>query len=126
MMVMNKTDAKIKVLLVEDENIPQMIANYMLRECNCEVDVTKTGQEALEKSLSNNYKIIFMDVGLSDLTGFDVAKKIRENGNNVMIIALTAHCDEDTKKQCLSAGMNSFLIKPLTFEKIQEILDKFT
>ncbi len=119
----NKPD-KIKVLLVEDERIPQIASIQILEECGCEVDVATTGMEALMIVTKNNYHIIFMDIGLRDVDGYEVTKRMQKANYNVPIIALTAHNDEETEKSCLNAGMIDFLAKPLTIEKIRGIIRK--
>lgn len=115
---------KIKVLLVEDEKIPQIASTHILIECHCEVDIATTGLEALTIIMKNNYNIIFMDIGLKDIDGYEITKRIKKANYNVPIIALTAHNDKETEKSCLDAGMVDFLAKPLTMEKIQGIIRK--
>jgi two-component system aerobic respiration control sensor histidine kinase ArcB len=125
MMNMNKsTHNKIKVLLVEDERIPQIASTQILGECGCVVDVATTGMETLVIVAKNNYQVIFMDIGLRDIDGYEVTRRIQKTGYNVPIIALTAHNDKETEKSCLDAGMVDFLAKPLTIEKIQGIIQK--
>jgi len=118
--------AHYKILLVEDEKIAQMIANTMLKEeFGCEIDVANTGKTTNELIKNNHYDLIFMDLGLPDCTGFDLAKSIRGKNKITPIIALTSHDDQEKKDKVTQVGMNDFIVKPLNHKKIQLIFDKW-
>jgi len=117
---------KINVLLVEDDKLSQRIATIIFTQLNCDVDLAVNGKIALEK-LNNSYDIIFLDLGLADISGFVIAKKIREsqsNNQDIPVIALSAHDESSIKIQALESGMNDFLVKPLDAEKAKDILVK--
>lgn len=116
-----------KVLLVEDVKIAQKIACIRLTELGCEVDTAETGAQALELFNRKNYALIFMDLGLEDMDGLTITETIRKmegDGAHVPIIALTSHDNGDIKESCFRAGMNDFLLKPITRESGKEILSK--
>ncbi len=108
---------EIKVLLVEDDCIIAKATTAILTGLNCTVDLAPNGQTALQK-IENNYDIIFMDIGLPDMSGFEVAKKIRQTKNlpnkHIPIIALTANSDPSYKEKFKSAGIQAIEYKPLT------------
>jgi two-component system aerobic respiration control sensor histidine kinase ArcB len=121
-----KTD--IRVLVVEDHEIAQKVAQLVLQGLACSVDIAKTGQEALEFSAENDYHLVFMDVGLPDMDGLTVTANIRshESKSNlprVPIVGLTAHANMGA--QALEAGMSDFLVKPLTKKSCSHMLNKF-
>lgn len=121
---------KIKVLIVEDMPIALMGALIVLKKFNLEVDNAENGEKALELASKIEYQIVFLDLGLPDIEGVDVAKKLRSNTanathSNVFIIALTAHAEEDYQKECEIAGINKFLTKPLTEDDVINILHQF-
>jgi len=119
----------VKVLLVEDVQIAQKMATMILEDLGCSVDVADSGKQALQKYQGNHYHMVFMDIGLPDTTGIEVAKEIRslENNNNrTPIVALTAHNDDSYRSASLNAGMNDFMVKPLTKDGAQSVLNKFT
>ena len=91
-----------------------------LKSLNCIVEVADTGLGALEKIQSNNYDLIFMDIGLPDIDGLEVTKKIRALQDvkkaNTPIVALTGHMHK--RGACLTAGMQNLLIKPLIRSQI--------
>ncbi len=116
-----------KILLVEDDKIVQMVHRHMLRELNCEVHVAQNGKEAL--SLLDNYDLAFIDIGLTDMTGFDLIKHIKKyqynKNNHFPLIALTGYTGEEIKQQSNSAGANALINKPISKEKMKEILHEY-
>ena len=93
----------------------------------CLVDIAESGHEAFDMCDKNTYDIIFMDIGLPDLKGYVVAKKLkkRDDFTKVSIIALSAHTDDDVRKKCQEVGIDDYLTKPLTDDKVGEVFRKF-
>ena len=114
---------KPKVLLVEDNPLIQRVHQDMLWELGCETDVVKDAAEALVIG-SHVYDLILLDIGLPDLNGFEVAKKLRQypNHNHTPIFALTAYVDPATERQCLEAGIARILYKPVELNTLAEVL----
>jgi signal transduction histidine kinase/CheY-like chemotaxis protein/HPt (histidine-containing phosphotransfer) domain-containing protein len=114
-----------KVLLVEDNNIAALAAKDILQSIGCDVDVAETGEEALNFFKKDKYKAIYMDLGLPDIGGIEVTKRIRkmeENASNKsFIIALSAHIDQNIEKSCRFCGMNEVLTKPIMKDKAKQI-----
>lgn len=115
---------KIKILVVEDELINQMVAKLMLEQLGYQADIAKNGSEALAM-YQNDYQVILMDVGLPDMTGIEVCTHIRnqERSTHIPIIALTAFGDL-VKNECLSSGMDDFATKPIMIDALEIILKK--
>lgn len=122
------TESNIKVLLVEDTLLAQLAQKMSLEEEGCQVDVASTGEQAIELSLKNHYNLILMDIGLGDTDGFIVTKEIKEKStenSKTPIIALTAHSSDDFRSQASECGMEGYIIKPLTPEKIHKLMQGF-
>ena len=117
-----------KVLLVEDNVINQKIAKVMLEDFGCEVDIYDNGGDVL-RNINNlqQYQLIFMDVGLPDLSGFDIAKRLRlEPGlSEIPIIAITAHILSHDREQAKLAGMDHMIAKPISYEEIAAALERY-
>lgn len=116
-----------KVLLIEDDLISAHFAMSVLQGLSCQVEKVTNGKEALEM-LKQHYDIIFTDLGLPDMTGIDLAKAVRKHEGNdypTPIIALTGHILESDKQQCLAAGMNGFLGKPVEQAELEKTLAKW-
>jgi len=119
---------KSRILVVEDSPIAARVVTEMLCNMDCAVDLAEKGQAAVDMTKDNLYDLIFMDIGLPDIDGYEVTKRIRLNEfkkNHVPIIALTAHASEENKKGCIDIGMNAVLTKPLVQEKAEDILNSF-
>lgn len=105
------------VLLIEDNDIAIKVSTHMLRQQGFSVDVEKFGKTALAKIEEQFYPLILLDLGLPDMDGYQIAKKIREIPGYAtsQIIALTAHSPQDAKirEACKLAGMDDVWGKPL-------------
>ena len=112
-----------KVLLVEDYDLVSKVSKKILENndiVRCSVDVACTGKEAIEFTKKNKYELILMDIGLPDMTGYEVTKKIISSKNSLNsktpIIALTAH--DEVIENCIDAGMIDLIPKPLSEDKL--------
>ncbi len=118
-----------RILVVEDNSIAQSVAKSMLAPLNCAVDIAESGKQAVHLWKNNHYDLIFMDIGLPDLDGYEVTHRIRiqelSKKSHIPIIALTAHAGEENKRKCIEAGMNAVITKPLTYTNCADILNAF-
>ena len=118
----------IKLLVVEDDLMARIVAKVILTQLGYEFDIAESGEEAMELFEKNKYDFVFMDIGLPGMSGIDVTKKLREiekAGNSVPIVALTAHAEESYKTLGLAAGMQEFVLKPLTKEIAESVINKY-
>lgn len=117
----------LQILLVEDIDINIMVAKAMLEKLGYQVDVAKSGQEAIAKFEAKNYDLLLLDIQLPDMTGFDIAQYLRQNYEQDKydylppLIALTANVINH-KQQYLSQGMDDVLCKPLSLEELNHCL----
>lgn len=118
------SEKKPKVLLVEDDLLIQYLHHDLLSELGYEVDVAKNAAEALALA-RNFYDLILLDIGLPDLNGIEVAKKIRlyPNHINTPVFAVTAYVDSETEKDCLEAGITRVIHKPVEQSTLAETLN---
>ncbi len=119
-----------KVLLVEDNKINQQVAKNILKKFGLEVDIANNGNEAIIILCKKKYDLVLMDVQMPEMDGFEATKIIRDPHSNVIdhnvpIIALTAHAMESHKKECLEAGMDDYIVKPIDIEKLKNVLKKW-
>lgn len=125
----NTSEEQHYILVVEDNAIAQTVAKSILAQSGCRVDVASNGKEALQLWKKNKYDLIFMDVGLPDMDGYQVTQNIRvqevAQNRHTPIIALTAHAGEENKQRCIESGMNAVLTKPLSLKGCSEILSSF-
>lgn len=118
-----------RVLVVEDVLVNQMVVCGMLKKIGfLDIDIANDGFESLEMFKNNCYDIIFMDIQMPKMDGYEAAKKIREMKKDFSqppIIALTADAFESVEKNSLKNGMNDFLTKPINGEKLLNIVNKW-
>lgn len=119
---------KPSILLVEDNPMNQKVATLMFKELGCEVTLAEDATQAMEK-INRKYDIIFLDIGLPDLDGCELAKKIVKELNcnqETPIIALTAHALDHDRERFIAAGMKDVLTKPINFKSAQETVTQWT
>jgi len=113
------------ILLVEDNSINQMIAKTMIEKLGHTVIVADNGLKAVDICENELFDIIFMDIHMPVMDGFNATKLIRDNkGQSATkpIIAITANALQGDREQCLAAGMDDFLTKPINQQKLHEML----
>lgn len=126
-----KYDNPIKVLLVEDDVINREAFKIILESMGITNLITAIdGEEALNAFYNDSYDIVFMDLQLPKLSGFEIIEKIREyeaikNIERSVIITLTANALEGLKEKCIDAGFDDYLTKPIMREKLYEKIDHF-
>ncbi|MBE0650346.1 MAG: response regulator, partial [Bacteroidales bacterium] len=118
-----------KVLLVEDNLINQKLTKNLLQKIGFDVDVAENGAVAVNKFQKNVYDIILMDIQMPVMDGITACRKIRTletervSKTRVKIIALTANSQKQDKNDCLAAGMDDYLSKPLNPREISLIFE---
>ena len=114
----------IKILLVEDQKLMRIGIKSLFNDYP-ELEVigeAVNGKEAIEKAKLIKPDIILMDIGLPDISGIDTAKKILENNNNIKIIMLTSHINEQELNASLIAGANAYVIKDISTEYLMSVI----
>jgi CheY-like chemotaxis protein len=117
----------LRVLVVEDNPINQIVINGMLEFLDIKADLCTSSEEALQRfeQTQGQYDVIFMDCELPDRDGFETTRLIRQYAltqNSLKIIALTAHSLLDHQQQAKQAGMDYFLSKPPRLEALEQVL----
>jgi len=112
--------AKLKVLVVEDNEITQLIVQKSLHLAGVgRVDIAIDGLDAVQKVNQTDYDIVFMDVMMPKMNGHEATEIIRKvKGASLPIIALTALNSEEDRKQCVASGMTSFIAKPFEIDDL--------
>ncbi len=110
--------AGMRVLVVEDNRVNQMVATSMLRKFGCAVETAANGEEAFAKVCEGVFAAVFMDCQMPVMDGYEATRLIREwesghEGGRLPIIALTASAFSEDRQRCLAAGMDDFVSKPL-------------
>ncbi|TLS95632.1 response regulator [Aliarcobacter cibarius] len=114
-----------KALVVEDNEINQIVSSKMLESIGFDIDIANDGLEAVNMVNKSNYDIVFMDLQMPKMDGFEATKKIREFNKNTPIVALSAAVMDDDKELTSLAGMNNHLAKPLIRSELESILKQY-
>ncbi|MBS2036859.1 CHASE domain-containing protein [bacterium] len=114
--------AGFRVLLAEDNVVNQKVATHLLKKMGAQVDVVANGREALEMANHLHYDVILMDCQMPEMDGYEATRRIRSQNPTVPIIALTAHAMKGERQNCLEAGMNDYLSKPISNEALRQTL----
>jgi CheY-like chemotaxis protein len=115
-----------RILLVEDNPINALLARALLTREGCSVDHASRGDEAIAAVKVGAYDLILMDMRMPGLNGEETSRELRKLGVVTPIVALTANAFEDDRHACLAAGMNDFLVKPLSPAALRAMLIRWT
>jgi two-component system, sensor histidine kinase and response regulator len=117
------------ILVVEDNAINQMVALGMLKHLGYRADGVGNGVEALEALSRIPYAAVLMDCQMPEMDGFAACRAIRADeagtGRHVPIVALTANATQGDREQCLAAGMDDYLAKPITAATLRAVLTRW-
>ncbi|MFI2857186.1 ATP-binding protein [Paenibacillus sp. JSM ZJ436] len=124
-------DLSVPVLLVEDNDINRQVVGMQLRKLGLQqVDWARNGLEAVQKARENTYALILMDHMMPKLSGAEAAAQIRAEEQQlgkpaVPLVAMTGSTDERARRQCMDAGMNDFVSKPVHAQALAAILEAY-
>ncbi|KAI7752512.1 hypothetical protein M8C21_015863 [Ambrosia artemisiifolia] len=145
----SKSSARHKILLVEDTVVNVMVAKRMMKQLNQDMDVVNNGVEALRAVQRCDYSLILMDVCMPVMDGLQATRLIRSYEKNsnwdearlagvditdqmsreprkrIPIIAMTANAMSESAEECFTNGMDSFITKPVTLQKLKQCLEQY-
>jgi len=117
---------ELKILMAEDSSVNRRVLHHLLDKIGCRADMAENGKQALEMAKEKAYDIIFLDLWMPEMDGFEAAKSIRELDQKLHpsacahLIAMTADTMQGVKEQCLASGMNDYVTKPITKDLLWE------
>jgi len=114
-----------RVLVAEDVETNQMLAKSLLNRMGLEVTIASDGNEAVEMAMAQEFDVIFMDIQMPNMNGYEATKVLRKEGIQTPIIALTAHALNGADKKCIEAGCDNYLSKPVDRRQLLEKLRKY-
>jgi PAS domain S-box-containing protein len=126
----NKSSKKIKIMIVEDNKVNMLLLKTILKNLYSEVTISEipNGKDAVDQFETIKPDIIFMDIQMPIMNGYEATRKIRnlKSGKKIPIIAITAGTEKEEKDKCIEAGMNDYISKPIIKGIISETLSKWT
>lgn len=120
-------DVSLKIALIEDNVDCREMLQSLLQLEGYDVEVAADGREGLDLILKTAPRVAFVDIGLPELDGYEVARKIRQSltSDQVYLVALTGYGRERDRKAILEAGFDKHLVKPFAFEDLIRFLKEF-
>ena len=115
-----------RILVVDDNGVNLKVAKRLLKEYKIEVDLSKSGEECIEKIKTNKYDLIMMDDFMPVMDGPTTLNNLKQiSGFNIPVIALTANNESDSKAKYISLGFNNYLSKPISKEELNKTLKEY-
>ncbi len=120
----------LRILLAEDDTTNQLVATKILERFGYAVQVVPNGRETLKELAARPYDLVLMDCQMPEMDGFEAARSIRKGvagkpNAEIPIIALTANALNSDRQQCLEAGMSDYISKPIEFQTLATVLDRW-
>ncbi len=112
----NVTGSLLRVLVVEDNQVNQLLVTTILAKAGMRAEVAANGVEAVQAVHQRSFDVILMDMQMPEMDGLEATRRIRQlgaMGKAVPIIAMTANAMQEDRRRCLEAGMNDFVAKPI-------------
>ena len=116
------------ILVVEDNRINQKVLSHQLINLGYAIEVAENGAEAVEKVKARRYDLVFMDVQMPVMDGFQATRQIRNLGDHsssIPIVAVTANAFQSEREKCFSFGMDDYLTKPVDKDRLKEALERW-
>ena len=116
-----------KILVIEDEDICVKLLRLIVNSDTYEVIVAENGEEGIRKAIEENPDLIFLDVMLPKVNGYDVAKKLRKVDAlvSVPMVMISARAGKDGPEKAIDAGCQEFIPKPFKVVQIKEVLHRY-
>jgi len=119
-----------RILVAEDNETNQIVARALLKKLGLVCDMVSNGREVLQLLQVKRYDLIFMDIQMPQLNGYEATTAIRNSSsklvqNDIPIIAMTAHAMKGDRAKCLEMGMNDYISKPIEVHAISEVIWKW-
>ena len=116
-----------RVLVVEDNEVNRIVAERLLASHGCRVTSVASGLDAIEAVREGDYDLVLMDVNMPGMDGLEATGRIRglRNGASIPIIAMTARAMDGDREQCLTAGMDDYLSKPVTAGDLGRVVQRW-
>jgi two-component system sensor histidine kinase/response regulator len=124
------SSTKVRALVVDDNHINLRVAVRNLEKLGCEVITATDGSQAVERRKALDVDVVFMDIQMPVMDGFEATRAIRRwetgVGTQVPIVAMTAHAMAGYRELCLQAGMDGYITKPLRLAEMARVLSRWT
>ena len=122
-------DFKLHILVAEDNPVNQMVAQTLLEKLGCSAVIVDNGDAAVQKVAQESFDLILMDCIMPVMDGMEATRTIRSSGQSydrIPIIAFTANATDEDQLAFQQAGMDDFIDKPVTVDKMTSLLQRWS
>jgi CheY-like chemotaxis protein len=126
---MSKPENPLRILLVEDNHVNQLVATAMLSAQGYLIDVAENGVKGVEAVINGDYDLVLMDIQMPEMNGVEATHRIRaleSDKSSIPIIAVTAHAMQGDREIYLAAGMNDYVSKPIDPELLLAAITRWS
>ena len=113
------------VLVAEDVETNQILLKALLNRMGLKVTIAVDGNDTIQKALAQNFDLIFMDIQMPGMNGYEATEVLRNKGITCPIVALTAHAMKGDDRKCIEAGCNDYMTKPFDHRLLVEKVRKY-
>ncbi len=126
--VNEQNKSAIRILIVEDNLVNQRLITGVLHKFGYTTTTAGNGRIALEILEKESFDLVFMDIQMPEMDGLEATRRIRNQSRwqHLPIVAMTAHAMKGDREQCLEAGMNDYITKPIKRTEVREMIEKWT
>jgi len=115
-----------RILVAEDHPVNQKLAIRVLVRLGYHADIVSNGKEALDSVATGVYDLVFMDVQMPEMDGLEATRQIRSGGQRQpVIVAMTANAMNGDRDECIQAGMDDYICKPLNLDELAALMQKW-
>jgi CheY-like chemotaxis protein len=114
-----------QVLVAEDSPANQKLIGLHLKRLGLQATIVDNGKKAVDAVADHDFDLIFMDMQMPEMNGYDATRALRAQGETLPIVALTAYAMEEDDKKCYDAGCDDYLAKPMDRNKLIDVIRKY-
>jgi CheY-like chemotaxis protein len=126
--VSRRSAVSLRILLAEDNSLNQHVARGILEELGHTVTIANNGREVVEMFERASYDLVFMDIQMPEMNGYEATARIREiqqrSALRIPVIAMTAHAMSGDREKCLAAGMDDYISKPISMDQLAVVIGR--
>ena len=123
--ISQERDDALSVLIAEDNPSNQLLMTLLLKKVGLETEIANGSVQAVEKALAQQFDLIIMDMQMANMDGYEAVKKLRREGVTAPIVAVTADVQEKAESECIKAGCNAYLSKPISRKRLYEMIANY-